>query len=82
MKRRGFFGALATLLTAPVAVTAKPDKTEKHWICLNCGEPLGAVTFSPESVVGHQTRSVAVAIRGEPRDCPNCGASICCTAWR
>jgi len=39
MQRRGFFGGLAILLTAP-SVMIRKQKTEKHWVCLSCGEPI------------------------------------------
>lgn len=39
MKRRGFFGGLAVLLAAP-SVLVRKQKTEKHWVCANCGEEL------------------------------------------
>ncbi len=66
MKRRKFFGGLATLLAAPaVLAAAKPNKTEKHWVCLQCGEPT-----PPDLTTGLHP------------SCLNCGAHISCTAWK
>ena len=79
MKRRGFFGGLVVLAAAPLAVLAQRQKTEKHWVCVPCGKPLG----DPHKMELGMLEGKLTPIYGDTKySCPECGSLVACTVWR